>query len=92
MGLGNEELLIISNRAVSVKVSLVIEDGYGSGLPGLWGATQQRSESVQGGCATRRTWSWRQVRSLASLMTWKAALTWLRTTGPRAALRPMSES
>lgn len=92
VGRSIEELLVTPNRSVSVKVPLVMEDRHGPGLPGLWGAVQQRSGPVQGGLRYAADVDLYEVRSLTSLMTRKATLARLRMAGPRAALRSTSRS
>ena len=92
VGRGIEELLVTPNRPVWMKVPLEMEDRHGPGLPGLWGAVQERSGTVQRGLHHAADVDLYEVRSLASLMTWKATLAWLRMAGPRAALRSTSRS
>lgn len=90
VGRGIEDLLLTPNRSVSVKIPLEMDDGHVRVFQGYRVQHNNARGLYKGGLRYAADVDLDEVRSLASLMTWKAALAripYSRTLAKRLAPR-----
>jgi glutamate dehydrogenase (NAD(P)+) len=92
VGQNIEALLVTANRSISVKIPLELDDGTVQIFKGYRAQHNSARGPYKGGLRYTPHVDLDEVRSLASLMTWKTALTRPYTAAPRAVSRWTSAS